>query len=247
MKNLTAKKINNTEQIFAEMENVKTRSGMAKRTDPPQVRKSLRTKAFHSVKFFFSSFFFWSSVFGIWKFWFFHRFQVSVSLLASFSSPPSLPPSHHSSLARSAVNILSVLTKSFLFPFFSLHVCRTVFFFFSSLPSASSLTLQSKSGAQTLLDASFTAADYYLVSLSLPLRSRVLSILLVLLALAKPPSVAAAASPHPSGCIFGFRRLRRGDAGQRDGDKVGVGSDGEMALVERRGRTMFFLLDLKLH
>lgn len=62
-----------------------------------------------------------------------------------------------------------------------------------------------------------------------------------------PQSVVAAASPpRPSVCIFGFRRLQRGGGGlrRRDGDKVGDGSDGKMALVERRGRTS---LDLKLH
>lgn len=134
VKNLTAKKINNTEQIFAEMENVKTRSGMAKRTDPPQVRKSLRTKAFHSVKFFFLLFFFWSSVFGIWKFWFFHRFQVSVSLLASFSSPPSLPPSLPSFLTRSFGREHSeCVDQVFSFPlFFSSRLSHI--FFFSSRP-----------------------------------------------------------------------------------------------------------------
>lgn len=143
-----------------------------------------------------------------------------------FPSPPSP--------TRSAINLPSLLNKSPLF-FSASHLSHS-FFFFSSLPSASLLTLQSKSCAPRRLLYScgllfgFTFPPPPFSSpLHLPRPPHI----------PLPPSVAAAASPHPSVCIFGFRRLRWGDAGRRDGDKDGVGSDGEMALVERRGRTFF--------
>lgn len=131
------------QRILAEMWNVRTREWkMEKRTDPAQIRKSLRTKAFLSVKFFLlflsNFFFFWSSVFGIWRFWFFHLCQVCVSLLSSFF------PSLLGSVGRDPSELVK---QVFPFPFFfASHSSHS--FFLLLIPassSAGSLTLQPKS------------------------------------------------------------------------------------------------------
>lgn len=205
-----------TQRILADMQNAATRSGqMEKRTDPAQIPKSLRTKAFLSVKFFLFLFFFLEATFFfflVFSFWYLEILVFSslsgVCVSSGFFLPP-LPP-----LPRSVRGDPCELVRQVSpFPSSLPSICHTVCFsFFSSLPHPQ--RVHGLSGPRAELSYSCTP----------PLQLRIIiwfhipspSVLKFSpssssSSLFLPPSVvAAAAPPRASVCIFGFRRLQRG-------------------------------------